>query len=1216
MKVMKFGGTSVGSVKSILSLKEIVETEARTQPVIVVVSALDGITDKLIATSQMAKQGDEHYREEFDAMVKRHHQMIDTIITDDKKRVDLFNNVDQLFDQLKSIFYGVYLIHDLSKKTEDTIVSYGERLSSHIVAAMIKNGIRMNSRDFIRTEKKLGKHVIDADLTTQLVKETFKDINDKSVYVVPGFIARDRDTHETTNLGRGGSDYTASILAAVLNAEVLEIWTDVDGFMTADPKVIKSAYTINELSYVEAMELCNFGAKVIYPPTIYPVCVKNIPIKVKNTFNPEHPGTLIKAKIEDDNKPIKGISSIKGTSLITVTGLSMVGVIGVNRRIFTTLANKGISVFMVSQASSENSTSIGVRDEDAEAAAEVLNAEFAKEIETGAMYPMQVESGLATIAIVGENMKQTPGIAGKLFGTLGRSGISVIACAQGASETNISFVVDGRFLRKSLNVLHDSFFLSEYKVLNLFICGIGTVGGMLLEQIRTQQQFLMQSRRLKLNVVGISDVDNFVLDRDGIDLDNYEKILRAGFPANTDHMRDEIVKMNIFNSVFVDCTASRQIASLYQTFLEHNISVVAANKIAASSDYDSYLKLKQTARDRGVWFRYETNVGAGLPIIGTINDLCNSGDKILKIEAILSGTLNFIFNEIAADVPFSETVRRAKEQRYSEPDPRIDLSGTDVIRKLVILTREAGYKVEQEDVEKHLFVPDSYFEGSIDDFWKRLPELDADFEARRKVLEAENKRWRFVATMENGKTNVALKEVPYGHPFYGLEGSNNIVLLTTERYKEYPMLIQGYGAGAAVTAAILGDGMADLPVERLGGKTLLQYAHKPMMDQLAREGRCGRLVTVPEGFPPGSEVANTAILGYDLNKVYEGRGPLEAASIGYEMADDDLAIRCNIITLENGKIITHNGGNLETKDGDVLIKYLNETLAKPVNEREGCERVKFITGIQYRHLLVIKGGSKHIVCAPPHDHPNEEWRPLLVKAEDNAPTEAGRLSAQDTADLINELILKSQELLAKHPYNLSKAEKGERQANSIWPWSGGYRPSMETLMQQYPQIKSGTVISAVDLIRGIGHYAGLKIVEVPGATGLADTNYEGKAQAAIEALEKDDFVFVHVEASDEAGHDGDLELKLKTIEYLDQRLITPIYNKVSQWTEPVCIAVLPDHLTPVEQRIHVGQPVPFLIWYRGIDADEVQQYDEVSCVSGAYGLLKLDEFMHALMKIS
>ncbi len=393
--------------------------------------------------------------------------------------------------------------------------------------------------------------------------------------------------------------------------------------------------------------------------------------------------------------------------------------------------------------------------------------------------------------------------------------------------------------------------------------------------------------------------------------------------------------------------------------------------------------------------------------------------------------------------------------------------------------------------------------------------------------------------------------------------------------------------------------MADLPVERLGGKTLLQYAYKPMMDQLAKEGRCGRLVTVPEGFPPGSEVANTAILGYDLNKVYEGRGPLEAASIGYEMADDDFAIRCNIITIEDGKIITHNGGNLETDDARVLIEYLNEHL--------GSDRVKFITGIQYRHLLVIKGGNKHITCAPPHDHPNEEWKPLLVKAD--IP------EAQETADLINDLILKSQELLAKHPYNIAKAAKGERQANSIWPWSGGYRPSMETLMQQYPEIKSGAVISAVDLIQGIGKYAGLRIIKVPGATGLADTNYEGKAQAAIDALRQDDFVFVHVEASDEAGHDGDLELKLKTIEYLDQRLIAPIYHEVKDWQDDVCIAVLPDHLTPVEMRIHVGQPVPFLIWHRGIEPDDVQQYDEVSCVNGSYGLLRLNEFMQALMAV-
>ncbi|MBO4719594.1 MAG: cofactor-independent phosphoglycerate mutase [Prevotella sp.] len=416
---------------------------------------------------------------------------------------------------------------------------------------------------------------------------------------------------------------------------------------------------------------------------------------------------------------------------------------------------------------------------------------------------------------------------------------------------------------------------------------------------------------------------------------------------------------------------------------------------------------------------------------------------------------------------------------------------------------------------------------------------------------------------------------------------------------------------------ILGDGMADLPVERLGGKTLLQYANKPMMDQLAREGRCGRLMTVPEGFPPGSEVANTSILGYDLIQVYEGRGPLEAASIGYEMGSDDLALRCNIITVQDGRIITHNGGNLETADGDMLIQYLNEKLAKPINEQAGFERVKFITGIQYRHLLIIKGGNKHVVCAPPHDHPNQEWRPLLVKAESTntfQPTGSVRLSSSETAKLLNELILKSQELLAAHPFNIERAKHGERQANSIWPWSGGYRPSMETLMQRYPQIKTGAVISAVDLIRGIGHYAGLKIIHVKGATGLADTNYEGKAEAAIEALRQNDFVFVHVEASDEAGHDGDLELKLKTIEYLDQRLITPIYKEVCTWEEPVCIAVLPDHLTPVEQRIHVGQPVPFLIWHRNIKPDDVQQYDEVSCVSGSYGLLLHDQFMQAFMK--
>ena len=800
MKVLKFGGTSVGSVKSILSLKRIVEKEARKQPIVVVVSALGGITDMLISTSRLAQEGKDEWKEQFEQMVDRHHKMIDTIITDTNDRETLFNKVDSLFEQLHSIYFGVYLIHDLSKKTLDAIVSYGERLSSNIVSTLVKGSRWMDSRDFIKTTiSPNGKIILDTDLTNHLVKKAFADL--PRVTLVPGFISSDKDSGETTNLGRGGSDYTAAIIAADLDAEILEIWTDVDGFMTADPRVIKTAYTIDELSYVEAMELCNFGAKVVYPPTIYPVRIKNIPIRVKNTFNPEAPGTIIKDKIDNNHKPIKGISSIKNTSLITVSGLAMVGVIGVNRRIFTALADNGISVFMVSQASSENSTSIGVRDEDSADAARVLNNEFAAEIEDGAMFPMHVESKLATIAIVGENMKHAAGIAGKLFGTLGRSGISVIACAQGASETNISFVVRGAELRKAMNVLHDSFFLSEYKVLNLFICGIGTVGGKLIEQIRSQYDNLKEHSRLKLNVVGVASSHNAIYSRDGIDLANYKELLKASEPSDPEKLRDTILSMNIFNAVFVDCTASKEIAALYQSLLDHNVSIVAANKIAASSSYDDYTRLKETALRRGIKFLFETNVGAGLPIIGTINDLRNSGDRILKIEAVLSGTLNYIFNKISAQCPFSETVKRAKEEGYSEPDPRIDLSGIDVVRKIVILAREAGYRVEQEDVEKHLFVPDHFFTGSLEDFWKHLPELNADFEEKRKKLEEEGRRWRFIATMDHGKVSVALRDTTQDSPFYNLEGSNNIVLLTTERYKEYPMLIQGYGAGASVTAA-------------------------------------------------------------------------------------------------------------------------------------------------------------------------------------------------------------------------------------------------------------------------------------------------------------------------------------------------------------------------------------------------------------------------------
>ena len=800
MKVMKFGGTSVGSVESILSVKRIVEAEAGREPVIVVVSALGGITDKLIKTSRMAAAGDAAYEDEFREIVSRHVEMVKRVIPEFDAQMTMQRRVGELLNELKDIFQGIYLIKDLSQKTSDTIVSYGERLSS-IIAAQLTGARWYDSRSFIKTEKKFSKHVLDTELTNRLVRETFGEL--PPLALVPGFIATDKDTDEVTNLGRGGSDYTAAIIAAALDADSLEIWTDVDGFMTADPRVISTAYTINELSYVEATELCNFGAKVVYPPTIYPVCHKNIPILIKNTFNPAGAGTVIKQTVSSpQGKAIKGISSINDTSLITVQGLGMVGVIGVNYRIFKALAKNGISVFLVSQASSENSTSIGVRNADADLACSVLTEEFAKEIEMGEISPMQVERDLATVAIVGENMKHTPGIAGKLFGTLGRNGINVIACAQGASETNISFVVDGKSLRKSLNVIHDSFFLSEYQVLNLFICGIGTVGGKLIEQIHSQRQRLMQENGLQLNVVGIADASRSMFSREGFDLSRFrEELKEKGQESDTQRLRDGVIGMNIFNSVFVDCTASPDVAGIYEELLRHNISVVAANKIAASSEYENYLRLKQTARQRGVKYLFETNVGAGLPIINTINDLIHSGDKILKIEAVLSGTLNYIFNQLSADVPFSQTIRMAQQERYSEPDPRIDLSGKDVIRKLVILAREAGYRIEQGDVERHLFVPDDFFEGSLDDFWRKVPTLDADFEARRQKLEAEHKHWRFVARLDGGRASVGLMEVAPGHPFYGLEGSNNIILLTTERYREYPMMIQGYGAGADVTAA-------------------------------------------------------------------------------------------------------------------------------------------------------------------------------------------------------------------------------------------------------------------------------------------------------------------------------------------------------------------------------------------------------------------------------
>lgn len=799
MKVLKFGGTSVGTVESLLNVRSILQ--GHSEPIVVVVSALGGLTDKLIATARMAVEGSDEVKEAVTAMTARHHYIIDRLVTE-THRAEVKERIEKMLDELNNIYTGVSLIKELSTRTLDIIVSYGERMSSLIISHIIDGARLVDSRDFIKTLDHHGKHVLDDVETSRLIAETFVDYKSAPVTIVPGFISTDAQGN-VTNLGRGGSDYTAAILAAELGAEVLEIWTDVDGFMTADPRVIPGAYVIDRMTFTDAMELCNFGAKVVYPPTIYPVYHRNIPILIKNTFNPTAPGTLISNDRSDSpSKPIKGISSINDTSLITVIGLGMVGIIGVNARIFNALAANGVSVFLVSQASSENNTSIAVRHSDASRAVETLKREFADELRRGDISEIRREDDLATVAIVGENMRNDTGIAGRLFNTIGRNGISVKAITQGASETNISFVIERRDLNKALNVIHDSFFLSASQVLNLFIVGVGNVGRHLIKLIARQQPTLLSEKALKLQVVGVANSRKAVFDRNGLDITRYRELLdKSDIDATPARIKEEVLAMNIYNPVFVDCTSSDQIARLYAQLLEHNVNVVAANKIATSSDYDNYAMLKEIARKRDVKFLFETNVGAGLPIINTINNLINSGDKILKIEAVVSGTLNYIFNVVGKETPLSQAIMMAREAGYSEPDPRIDLSGKDVVRKLVILAREAGYVVDQADVKKTLFIPEQYFTGTIDDFFKNITAIDGDFERQRQDAEKHHEHFRFVAKLEDGKVEVGLQRVGSTHPFYDLEGSNNVILITTERYKEYPMSIKGYGAGAEVTAA-------------------------------------------------------------------------------------------------------------------------------------------------------------------------------------------------------------------------------------------------------------------------------------------------------------------------------------------------------------------------------------------------------------------------------
>lgn len=794
MKVLKFGGASVGSIKNLQQVKKIVE--GVDEPVLIVVSAVEKVTDMLVETTSMAVQGNACYTNILDKIVAIHNELIDGTINS-ASHDEVMNEAASLHEELRNILKGVFLIKDLTTKTEDAILSYGERIASLFVSRFI-DAKWLDARSFIKTNDSLGHVNVDFELTYNLIKEQIATVSEKRI-VVPGFIASDADTNDATTLGRGGSDYTAALLGAALGASVIEVWKTNDGFMTADPDVTRKAYKIDHLSYSEAMELCNFGASVIYSPTLYPACVSNTPIQIMNINKPEEKGTLISSSIKDD-KTIKGISSIGDTALVTIQGMGMMNVHNVNGRIFMKLDYNDIHTFFVSQASSGSSISIGVESQCAETVMDLLGDEFAEEMAVGSINSISAEKELATIAIVGDNMKQTTGTAGKLFNALGRNNINIIALAQGSSETNISCVVKRADLRKALNCIHESFFLSEYQQLNLFVVGTGTVGGSLLEQLHTQKELLMKQNNLMVKVIGIADVSHYILDRDGVDLTKYNDLLKDGKTSTPEIIKQALIDLNIYNCVFVDCTASGAIASIYKDLLLHNISVVAANKIAASGDYDNYMELKSIARQRGIKYLYETNVGAGLPIINTINDLIFSGDRIVKLEAVLSGTLNFIFNTISKDIPLSKAIRMAMEARFAEPDPRIDLSGKDVIRKLVILARESGIRVEQDDVEKNLFIPNDFFEGSLDDFWKKVESYDAEFEEKRKIVEAEGKHWCFVAKLENGKTSVGLQAVAPSHPFFDLRGSNNLIIINTARYQD-PMMIRGYGAGAAVTAA-------------------------------------------------------------------------------------------------------------------------------------------------------------------------------------------------------------------------------------------------------------------------------------------------------------------------------------------------------------------------------------------------------------------------------
>jgi len=802
MQVLKFGGTSVANAENINKVISIVSEASKKGKTIVVVSALGGVTDLLLGAATWAAEGNELYKEKLAVIEQRHLEAVKNLIPV-AQQSQLLSLVKKACNEIEDICNGIFLLRELTPRSKDRIGSYGEWLSSQIITAKFKaNGLDAawkDARELILTNSSFTVAEVEFGITNSRIKDFFSN-QTALISILPGFIAMDKDG-VTTTLGRGGSDFTAAIIASAVNASVLEIWTDVSGMMTADPRLTTNARIIPHISYQEAMELSHFGAKVIYPPTIQPVMGKGIPVWIKNTFAPADQGTLIESASKRDGDIVRGISSINSIVLISLEGSGMIGIPGFSKRLFEALSSEKINVILITQSSSEHSICVGIDAASAGKAKQAVDTAFANEIALEKVEPLHIEMDLSIVALVGENMKSHPGISGRMFSAMGRNGVNIRAIAQGSSEKNISAVIATKDVRKAINVLHEEFFETTYKQVNLFIIGTGNVGAKLLGQLQQQLSFLQQQLHLQVNVAGLSNSRKMLINEDGINPGDWKEKLSTGNSANLEEFVNEIISHNLRNSIFVDITASDKVAAVYDQLLQKSVSVVACNKVAASSAYDSYKKLKDLAREFNCQFLFETNVGAGLPIIATLNDLISSGDNIHRMQAVLSGTLNFVFNNYDGTRKFAEVVRQAQDEGYTEPDPRLDLSGTDVMRKIMILAREAGQKIEMDDISNNSFMPEECMKGSVEDFYKEMEKYESHFQGLLKAANDKGCKLKFVASFENGKASVGLQNIDPKHDLYHLYGKDNVVLFYTDRYKEQPMVVKGAGAGAEVTAS-------------------------------------------------------------------------------------------------------------------------------------------------------------------------------------------------------------------------------------------------------------------------------------------------------------------------------------------------------------------------------------------------------------------------------